>query len=389
MENTVTVGDLFVGFLRDSLAPKGKEGAAGLELDAETQKKLLLLSQKHDLAHLVYVGADRGASFTDAAIKQQFRKTQLMAVTRYEQACYAYEEILEVLNKLRTPFVPLKGAIIRDYYPEPWMRTSCDIDILVKEEDLEKIAKALEEEKGYQREEEKGYHDISLYSPTGIHLEMHFSIQEDMENIDKLLGEVWSYCNPVTENAVEYRQTNEFLFFHSVAHLLYHFLMGGCGVRAVLDVWILSKNLSYDESVFKQMLEQCGITRFYEAIVGLASVWFGEKEHTDTTKSLEYYILKGGVYGNFENRMKVAGAKTGSKGKYIWRKIFCPYDEMKKRYPVLKKHKWLLPIFEVVRWVEAIFKGRTKNLRGQVEAIESTTEEEKTELKQLLEEIGV
>ena len=69
MENTVTVGDLFVGFLRDSLAPKGKEGAAGLELDAETQKKLLLLSQKHDLAHLVYVGANRGASFTDAAIK--------------------------------------------------------------------------------------------------------------------------------------------------------------------------------------------------------------------------------------------------------------------------------------------------------------------------------
>ncbi|MBO4954226.1 MAG: nucleotidyltransferase family protein, partial [Clostridia bacterium] len=34
-------------------------------------------------------------------------------------------------------FMPLKGAVIRQYYPEPWMRTSCDIDIHVKKDRLE------------------------------------------------------------------------------------------------------------------------------------------------------------------------------------------------------------------------------------------------------------
>ena len=41
------------------------------------------------------------------------------------------------IKKVQIPFLPLKGSVIRQYYPEPWMRTSCDIDILV---DFEKDA---------------------------------------------------------------------------------------------------------------------------------------------------------------------------------------------------------------------------------------------------------
>ena len=34
------------------------------------------------------------------------------------------EEICEILKEENIDFIPLKGAFIRNYYPEPWMRTS-------------------------------------------------------------------------------------------------------------------------------------------------------------------------------------------------------------------------------------------------------------------------
>ncbi len=57
--------------------------------------------------------------------------------------------------------MPLKGSVIRNMYPEPWMRTSCDIDILVEKSSLDVAKKAVQaigfEYKGM------GSHDISLF----------------------------------------------------------------------------------------------------------------------------------------------------------------------------------------------------------------------------------
>ena len=47
-------------------------------------------------------------------------------------------ECCNALEKAQIPFVPLKGSVIRKYYPEAWMRTSSDIDVLVHKEDVEK-----------------------------------------------------------------------------------------------------------------------------------------------------------------------------------------------------------------------------------------------------------
>ena len=70
------------------------------------------------------------------------------------------------------------------------MRTSCDIDILVREQDIDTAAQAIGEKLGY-RYESKNYHDISLKSESGVHLELHFSLKENEENIDGLLSDCW------------------------------------------------------------------------------------------------------------------------------------------------------------------------------------------------------
>lgn len=61
----------------------------------------------------------------------------------------AFRDICSIFDKIKIAYIPLKGAVIRPYYPYDSMRTSCDIDILIHEEDLELAIKNLIE-KGYK-----------------------------------------------------------------------------------------------------------------------------------------------------------------------------------------------------------------------------------------------
>ena len=93
---------------------------------------LFALAKKHDLAHLVGDALDRNGFLSDGAeMRKPFLRERNMAVYRYEQQQYDFEQICDTLEDAQIPFLPLKGSVLRGYYPEAWMRTSCDIDILV------------------------------------------------------------------------------------------------------------------------------------------------------------------------------------------------------------------------------------------------------------------
>ena len=132
----------------------------------ETQRKLYVLAKRHDLAHFVgYVISKHELSFDEQAL-EKFEEEQHVAVYRYENIRFELSEIRATFEKANIPFVPLKGAKLRALYPQPWLRTSCDIDVLVHEEDLPRAIKALTEEQGYAQHGKKEYHDVSLFAPS-------------------------------------------------------------------------------------------------------------------------------------------------------------------------------------------------------------------------------
>jgi hypothetical protein len=99
----------------------------------------------------------------------------MVAVYKYENLNYEYGRLCKTLDEAKIPFIVLKGAVIRKYYPEPWMRSSCDIDILVKESDLERATEVVKTELGFTVTD-KTHHDIQMYSPSGVMFELHFYI---------------------------------------------------------------------------------------------------------------------------------------------------------------------------------------------------------------------
>ena len=358
-------------------------------INMDSLAELYSLSAKHDLAHFLGNTLSNAGLLQNDKVSESFRKATIMAVYRYERSKYELRQICEVLNNAQIPFIPLKGAVIRDYYPQPWMRTSCDIDILVHEEDIDKAVSYLIADCKYVAAEKKNYHDISMHSPSGVHLELHFNIKEDIETIDRVLDTVWQYAMISSEMGYKYEMTNEFLVFHVVAHLSYHFVNGGCGIRPVIDLYLLEKALTIDKSILTTLLSEAKLLRFYESVRKLAAAWLEEEAFTDIVTHMEDYVLKGGVYGNLYNKVLVQQQKKNGKLAYIMHRIFVPYDKLKFLYPVIIGHRWLIPFVQISRWFNIIFSGRAKRSIRELSYNNNISESQAVEMKTFLDEIGL
>ena len=123
-----------IGYIRNTIC---KEEVEIPELTEEEQNNLYKMSVAQDIAHLVSIGIRKNPSPEwNARYKTKFLQQEHMAVYRYINQSQALEEIRELFQANQIFYLPLKGSVLRKYYPEEWMRTSGDIDILIKEQDF-------------------------------------------------------------------------------------------------------------------------------------------------------------------------------------------------------------------------------------------------------------
>ncbi len=348
--------------------------------------ELFDLAKRHDVAHLVaYALQENGLD-----VDENIGNIVLAAICRYERMHYEYVRLCGALEEARIPFMPLKGAVLRGYYPAPWMRTSCDIDILVRDSDVDNAAQIIADKLGYVNEG-RGSHDITLKSPSGVHIELHFELVEKTvsdTSFDVLIS-TWDNASVATGWNYRYEMTDEMFYFYHVAHMAKHFSHGGCGVRPFIDLYILDNIAGYDKEKRDAVLERGELLKFAEAARKLSLVWLENAEHNEITQQLEDFILNGGVYGTAMNRIAVQQQQKGGKFKYLISKTFLPYDVIKFHYPVLQKHKWLTPIMQVRRWFKLVFCGHAGRVIKEVKYGSSIELEQAEKTKKLLESIGL
>ena len=196
------------------------------------------------------------------------------------------------------------------------------------------------------------------------------------------MAKVWN-C---TEESETYQKsvTPEYFMFHHIAHMYYHFVNGGCGVRPFVDLYILRENMTYDEKAVKKLCDECNIKKFYYTMLELQDIWFGEGKHTKITKIIEEYILTGGVYGSIENKTAIKESEEGNKGSYILKRIFIPYNGMKYRYPIIKKHKSLYPAVLVLRLIEAMAPKRRKRALREIQMLKNLNENGENQIEEII-----
>ena len=359
------------------------------QLSEEDLRMLYKLSKAHDMSHIVGSAIQKTDIVLPQDVSDKLQKQAFNAMYRFEKIDYELQQIKATLEDGEVAFVPLKGSVIRKYYAEPWQRTSCDIDMLVRESNLDRAIGLLVDKLQYRCDIHRNYHDVSLYSPSGVHLELHFNIKENLDNIDHLLERVWDFCCPSDGKGFEYRQTNEFLMFHLIAHTSYHYIRGGCGIKPFVDLYLLREKLEYDRVALEKMCRACSLEKFYRGVNALIDVWFDGKEHTELTANMQYYILNGGVYGLKDQSIAVRQKRDGGKARYLFRRVFAPYKILKAKYPVLEKHKYLTPVFQVRRWIEMMCKGKLKSSVREYKTVQNMTEERYDRITSSFEELGL
>lgn len=350
-------------------------------------------SKRHDLAHMVAAALfEKGLISSQDPYHEKFKKIQISALFREARISHDLQEICDALEAAQIPYIPLKGSVLRNYYPEKWMRTSSDIDVLVKDDDLKKAVTCLINDKGYSYSS-KYVHHVSLTSKCGIHIEIHNELLEENTGNDAnlVLADIWDLVEKKDGTSYCYEMKDEHFYLYHIAHAGKHIVNGGCGIKPILDLWILQNKVKYDAAAREELIKIANLTAFNEMCQELAKVWFENAENTrKEVQLLEDYILSGGVHGTPLNHLSVQQQRKGGKLGYAKDVLFPPYEVMSKLFPVLQKHKWLLGFYYIIRFPLSLFKGTAPKIIKILKVSSQSPKEvdegvlyllEKTELK--------
>ncbi len=346
---------------------------------------MLELAKKHDLAHLVANACTNAGVLGSDEVSEAYRKEFMVAFYKSQQQSHALEQVSRQFDGLGIPYIPLKGAVIRRFYPQSWMRSSCDIDILIRPSDTQGALGCLTE-LGYRLQKDTSNHDYSLFSPQGVHLELHFSLIQEAcpKKANLLLEQAWAYSLP---NGREL--TGEMFILYHIAHMAKHFILGGCGIRPFLDLWVLREQMPVDAKALEALLLEADLLEFYRGVQAVVEVWFENKPHTQVTAQMEEFILTGGVYGTQANAFAVRAAGGESRLKTFWRLMFMSRANLEYLYPRLERYPLLMPYYQVKRWFGLFSKKRRTRLKRLTDTRSAVTKTQASSTANLLAKLGL
>ncbi len=323
----------------------------------ECLKEVLSLSKRHSVLNVVTFALLKNAALREND-KKAYRSQIMMWAVRHEKMAYELKKISDLFEENEIYHIPLKGAVLRNYYPEPHLRTSCDIDVYIKEEDLEKAESLLKSELGYSLRV-RDPHDIGFITKNNISFELHFKLIEALNskgeqkyrwNAD-CLKDVWDKAVPEQDKKYCLKMSDEHFYFYHIAHMAKHFEHRGCGARFFVDLWILNHKLSFDKEKRDALLKEGKLKDFEREAVLLSEVWFADAEETPVSRKMESFVLRSGTYGTLDNLVSIQQSKQKGRIKHIANEIFLPYQTLKKNYKILEKHKWMYPFCQFDRWM--------------------------------------
>lgn len=381
-ETEVLFALLRSGLTGETVSPSVQEACT-----EEMLEKVYYHAHRHDVAQVVGQALSKMQA-PDCDVVKSFKKTAFMAFYRYGQIKYEYDRMCKTLEEGQIPFIPLKGSVIRDHYPEPWLRTSGDVDVLVREEDLDRAVELLETKLQYCSRG-KAAHDVVLTGMNGFYLELHFALVQTPGKAKDILDRVWEDARPIAPGSYHHVLSSEMFYFYHLAHMAKHVRIGGSGIRNFMDLWIMSEKMPVDAEKLKKLLVRGERLDFARAADKLTRAWFCGEEPDHWTQVMEEFILSGKVYGSTENSIIIGQQVHGGGIRYVLYRIFMPYEKLKENFPVLEKHKWLTPVYQVVRWIRMLRMGRFDRSMRELSMSAKITDETRENIYALIEHLGL
>lgn len=284
--------------------------------------------------------------------------------TAFRNAALFQYEMGEVEGRLQAEgiwYAPLKGAVIKDYYPQFWMREMADHDILVdaaRASDVRDIMEGL----GFSTESVgETNHDV-YHKPPVLNFEIHTGLFDSGSQFHDYYRDVKGRL--IVQDGCRHRFSDEDLYLYLVAHEHKHYSGGGTGLRSLLDVYVFLRKVRLDLVYVGTEARKLGIEEFErrnrELAMGLFSGWeLGEDE-----RSMLGYVLESGTYGTREQATRNFVGSSRSKAHHVLSRLRVPvsrrspgYEAFARQYPLFYRHKALLPALPLYRLWRSVADG--------------------------------
>ena len=310
--------------------------------------------KEQDVTNMAYVALHKlGYDDVELVEFKDDYKVNILREARFE---LAGQQVFEAFEKAEIDFLVLKGAIVKNLYPNPSLRTFTDIDIYVGKE-LEKAEKVLLK-LGYEREGCDDHNDISYVKKPSIHIELHKDLFPDDYDFEGYFDEPFKHTDLKDGYKYYHLYKTDDFFIHVLCHLYKHFTFGGCGLRQYLDIYVMTQKMKLNLDYIRSELKSFGMEGFLDTTLKLNRFFFGGEKPDDELIEIAEFVFNNSTFGNADNRLVLDYDKGHGEKRTLWGNIMyfmerwgLNYSQMKQRYKILKYLPFLLPFC----WVHRLF----------------------------------
>jgi hypothetical protein len=311
----------------------------------------------HHVANLAFYSVERLKTPPSGELYDIWKVCRDKALVLDLNQCFAAEEIRDAFSSANIRWLEMQGTRIKPFYTQSDWRTMSDIDFIVDSANLKRAGDILRG-LGYVCKNVRDKEIVGFRMPN-IHVELHVGFFPDNTIYSSVLGDTFSAERPI-----------DTFYLYNILHIVKHYLYGGCGIRRVLDLYLL--NQAYGECVDRDyvqaVLKRVDAAELVSELMVLANDWFGTG--ISVKNKMTQYIFYSGLHGNRLNELENRLKHSDTHGiKYLFERFRGNEQAMYIRYPILEKYKILYPFCWLHRGVLALKPGKRKRLKREIKAV--------------------
>ena len=323
-------------------------------------EKLYELAKSHSVQGAVCIALERAGIRNEKfyqAYKKAVRKNIFLDAER--------AAITADLEKQGIWYMPLKGSVLKDIYPENGMRQMADNDVLF-DADKQYQVKDIMVAHGYTAESiGKSNHDVYKKPPV-LNFELHTALFEEYNSqpLYKYYSGVKRLLKKDEGSDYGYHFSDEDFYVYITAHEWKHYNGSGTGIRSLLDCYVYCKvkGDDLDRDYITKQCRQLEIADFEQERRQLAVKVFSSENLPgldEEENDMLMYYLTSGTYGTFENIVRKK-LKTQNKLSFWIHSIFISRREMANSVPFTAKSPLLYPVGVIWRCARVVFRKQYK-----------------------------
>ena len=327
--------------------------------EAVDSDELFRLADIHDVGGIIATQLKSVESQFQPTGELKSKFSQVLGYTVKNNAIreYAFEFIRGFLNENEIEHIFVKGIIIKEYYPNPELRTSGDIDVIVNC-DLDRI-ESLARDNALNVTNVTD--DTVTLKKNGLEIEIH----NCADVISSYFDNIFSIAE---KDGFEYSLGFNDHLFYLLCHLLKHVIYRGAGIRMLLDIDLMIRCGEYDYEKFIALCRANGLEKSARVILSLCKLWFDTpvestvdlNEDVELLKKLEAVFIDGGSFGYSNNTIPLKYYRNNSNKFRILLNLAFPSKEyLKKCYAYYEKNPVLYPAARLNRLFDGVFKRRS------------------------------